>query len=150
MALVSIFQEQDISEKLTARIVRYVLTFAGFFKGLLTNVLATSQSIDTVKRTGLEPRPLGPTYALTIKQPQTYFCALKFPCKMSNTIRLFFSYYEYLWLRNKGVDASSLFEGLPLSLQADVSLSLYKDLIERVNVDICFVLRSAVQASWHM
>lgn len=69
---------------------------------------------------------------------------------MSNTIRLFFSYYEYLWLRNKGVDASSLFEGLPLSLQADVSLSLYKDLIERVNVDICFVLRSAVQASWHM
>ena len=45
---------------------------------------------------------------------------------------LFFSYYEYLWLRNKGVDASSLFEGLPLSLQADISLSLYKDLIERV------------------
>ena len=44
----------------------------------------------------------------------------------------FFSYYEYLWLRNKGVDASSLFEGLPLSLQADISLSLYKDLIERV------------------
>ena len=44
-----------------------------------------------------------------------------------------FSYYEYLWLRNKGVDASSLFEGLPLSLQADISLSLYKDLIERVN-----------------
>ncbi|KAJ7372502.1 hypothetical protein OS493_019011 [Desmophyllum pertusum] len=42
------------------------------------------------------------------------------------------SYYEYLWLRNKGVDTSSLFEGLPLSLQADVSLSLYKDLIERV------------------
>ena len=42
------------------------------------------------------------------------------------------SYYEYLWLRNKGVDASSLFEGLPLSLQADISLSLYKDLIERV------------------
>ena len=44
------------------------------------------------------------------------------------------SYYEYLWLRNKGVDASSLFEGLPLSLQADISLRLYKDLIERVNV----------------
>ena len=43
-----------------------------------------------------------------------------------------FSYYEYLWLRNKGVDASSLFEGLPLCLQADITLSLYKDLIERV------------------
>ena len=45
----------------------------------------------------------------------------------------FFSYYEYLWLRNKGVDAGSLFEGLPLSLQADISLSMYKDMIERVN-----------------
>ena len=43
-----------------------------------------------------------------------------------------FSYYEYLWLRNKGIDASSLFEGLPVSLQADITLSLYKDLIERV------------------
>ena len=47
---------------------------------------------------------------------------------------LFFSYYEYLWLRNKGVDASSMFEGLPLSLQADISLSLYKDMIERVKL----------------
>ncbi|XP_068721896.1 uncharacterized protein [Montipora capricornis] len=42
------------------------------------------------------------------------------------------SYYEYLWHRNKGVDASSLFEGLPLSLQGDITLSLYKDLIETV------------------
>ncbi|XP_058949071.2 uncharacterized protein [Pocillopora verrucosa] len=42
------------------------------------------------------------------------------------------SYYEYLWLRNKGIDASSLFEGLPLALQADISVSLYKDMIERV------------------
>jgi len=49
-----------------------------------------------------------------------------------NSCGFFYSYYEYLWLRNKGVDASSLFEGLPLSLQADISLSLYKDLIERV------------------
>ncbi|XP_044173366.1 LOW QUALITY PROTEIN: uncharacterized protein LOC114949688 [Acropora millepora] len=42
------------------------------------------------------------------------------------------SYYEYLWHRNKGVDASSLFQGLPLSLQADISFSLYKNLIEAV------------------
>ncbi|XP_068721829.1 uncharacterized protein [Montipora capricornis] len=42
------------------------------------------------------------------------------------------SYYEYLWHRNKGVDASSLFEGLPLSLQADITHDLYKDLIETV------------------
>ncbi|XP_074616516.1 uncharacterized protein LOC141875947 [Acropora palmata] len=42
------------------------------------------------------------------------------------------SYYEYLWHRNKGVDAISLFQGLPLSLQADISFSLYKNLIEAV------------------
>ena len=54
--------------------------------------------------------------------------------------QLFFSYYEYLWLRNKEVDASSLFEGLPLSLQADISLGLYKDLIERVKSSLSFRL----------
>ena len=52
----------------------------------------------------------------------------------------FFSYYEYLWLRNKGVDASSLFEGLPLSLQADISHSMYKDLIERVKTLLLFFI----------
>ena len=30
------------------------------------------------------------------------------------------------------MDMSSLFEGLPPSLQADITLSLYKDLIETV------------------
>ena len=52
----------------------------------------------------------------------------------------FFSYYEYLWVRNKGVDARSLFEGLPLSLQADICLSLYKHLIERVKYPFSFSL----------
>ena len=60
------------------------------------------------------------------------FCVFS-ECQLFFFFFFFFSHYEYLWLRNKGVDASSLFEGLPLSLQADISLSLYKDLIERVN-----------------
>ncbi|XP_077978719.1 uncharacterized protein LOC144434138 [Glandiceps talaboti] len=42
------------------------------------------------------------------------------------------NYYEYLWLRTKGVDPDSLFDGLPLSLKADVTLSLYQELINKV------------------
>ena len=37
------------------------------------------------------------------------------------------------------MDASSLFEGLPLSLQADISVSLYKDMIERVNLFLLYI-----------
>ena len=42
------------------------------------------------------------------------------------------SYYEYIWQRNKGVSFSSLFQGMPISLQADISLSLYKKIIDQV------------------
>merc|ERR1719494_162093 len=41
-------------------------------------------------------------------------------------------FYEYLWLRNKGADLENMFQGLPISLQADISLSLYKEIIESV------------------
>ena len=43
-----------------------------------------------------------------------------------------FSYYEYIWQRNKGVNFGSLFQGMPISLQADISLSLYKKIIDQV------------------
>ncbi|EDO35773.1 predicted protein [Nematostella vectensis] len=53
------------------------------------------------------------------------------------------NHYEYTWLRNRGVDSSTLFEGTPLSLHADITISLYKDAIEKVplfqNKDIGFV-----------
>lgn len=42
------------------------------------------------------------------------------------------NYYEYIWLRNKGADLENMFLGLPISIQADISLSLYKDIIESV------------------
>ncbi|XP_071956713.1 uncharacterized protein [Antedon mediterranea] len=42
------------------------------------------------------------------------------------------TYYNYLWLRNKGVDPDSLFDGLPLSLKADVTLNLYQEMINKV------------------
>lgn len=42
-------------------------------------------------------------------------------------------YYNYMWLRTKGVDTETLFDGLPLSLKADVSLSLYQDMINSVS-----------------
>jgi len=41
-------------------------------------------------------------------------------------------FYNFLWNRNKGVNLESLFEGLPNSLQADTTLSLYKDLVRSV------------------
>lgn len=45
----------------------------------------------------------------------------------------FSSYYEYNWQRNKGVSFSTLFQGMPISLQADISLSLYKGIIDQVH-----------------
>ena len=46
------------------------------------------------------------------------------------------SYYEYLWQRNKGVSFGSLFQGMPLALQADISFSLYKDIIDQVSITL--------------
>ena len=42
------------------------------------------------------------------------------------------SHYEYLWQKRKGVDLQNIFEGLPVSLKADLALCLHKDLIEQV------------------
>ena len=44
----------------------------------------------------------------------------------------FSSYYEYIWQRTKGMSFGSLFNGMPKSLQADISLSLYKKIIDEV------------------
>ncbi|XP_071497085.1 uncharacterized protein [Diadema antillarum] len=41
-------------------------------------------------------------------------------------------YYNYMWLRTKGVEPDSLFDGLPLSLKADVTLNLYQGIINKV------------------
>ncbi len=42
-------------------------------------------------------------------------------------------YYRYMWVRTKGIDPETLFDGLTLSLQADVSMALYKEIIEKVS-----------------
>eukprot|EP00118_Oscarella_pearsei_P012898 m.98431 g.98431 ORF g.98431 m.98431 type:complete len:116 (+) comp36987_c0_seq5:4654-5001(+) len=42
------------------------------------------------------------------------------------------NYYEYLWERNRGVNFRSLFEGMPTTLQADITLSLYKRILDEV------------------
>lgn len=41
-------------------------------------------------------------------------------------------YYQFLWNRNRGVNLETLFEGLPHSLHADITLSLYREIIESV------------------
>lgn len=48
------------------------------------------------------------------------------------TYLLFRSYYEYLWKHKKGVSFDDLFQGMPMSLQADTSISLYKPIIDKV------------------
>ncbi|XP_072050261.1 cyclic nucleotide-gated channel cone photoreceptor subunit alpha-like [Amphiura filiformis] len=40
--------------------------------------------------------------------------------------------YQYMWLRTNGIDPESLFDGLTPTLKADVSVALYKDIIEEV------------------
>ena len=42
-------------------------------------------------------------------------------------------YYDYLWLRTRGVDPESLFNVLPLSLWGDVTLDLYSSTLEGVS-----------------
>ncbi|XP_064635102.1 uncharacterized protein LOC135492519 [Lineus longissimus] len=49
--------------------------------------------------------------------------------KLANRV---ISYYEYIWIRTKGVDPDTLFDGLPLSLWADVTYSLYREIIGKV------------------
>ena len=41
-------------------------------------------------------------------------------------------FYQLSWTRNKGVNLQTLFEGLPNSLQADITLSLYKEILSSV------------------
>ena len=48
------------------------------------------------------------------------------------------TYYNYRWLRTKGVDPNSLFDGLPLSLKAEVALDLYQDMINKVRQSSCW------------
>ncbi|XP_032231588.2 uncharacterized protein LOC5507177 [Nematostella vectensis] len=41
-------------------------------------------------------------------------------------------HYAYMWERNRGVDESSLFQGIPLAMHADITSSLYHEVIEKV------------------
>ncbi len=51
------------------------------------------------------------------------------------SVLVFFSlsYYEYLWKHNKGVSFDDLFRGMPVALQADTSISLYKPIIDKAS-----------------
>ena len=43
-------------------------------------------------------------------------------------------YYEYFWIRTKGIDPYALFTGLPVSLWGDVTISLYDDIIKNISL----------------
>ena len=42
------------------------------------------------------------------------------------------NYFKFLWGETKGINASELFKEMPLALQGDIALSLYKNLIDKV------------------
>ena len=42
-------------------------------------------------------------------------------------------YFDYLWVRNKGVDRQSLFKDIPSCMQAEVSLATTEELIKSVS-----------------
>ena len=41
-------------------------------------------------------------------------------------------YYQFWWTQNKGIDLKTLFEGMPYALKSDITISLYKNVIEAV------------------
>eukprot|EP01135_Chromosphaera_perkinsii_P004900 Nk52_evm5s304 gene=Nk52_evmTU5s304 len=41
-------------------------------------------------------------------------------------------YYRYVWLRNKGRDRNTLFSGMPLTFQAEISLSINDQMLNRI------------------
>ena len=41
-------------------------------------------------------------------------------------------FYNYMWLRTKGIDPDTLFDGLSPSLKADVAVALYAEMINKV------------------
>ena len=43
-------------------------------------------------------------------------------------------FFDYIWVRNKGVDRQSLLEDMPSCMQAEVSLATTENLIKRVRV----------------
>ncbi|XP_065903305.1 uncharacterized protein [Dysidea avara] len=52
-------------------------------------------------------------------------------------------HYAHLWQKERGIDLQNIFEGLPVSLKADIALNLHKKLIEQVpifqNADTSFL-----------
>ena len=50
-------------------------------------------------------------------------------------------YFDYLWVRNKGVDRQSLFKDIPCCMQAEVSLATTKELITSVSTVLQAIVR---------
>ena len=53
-------------------------------------------------------------------------------------------FFDYIWVRNKGVDRQSLLEDMPSCMQAEVSLATTENLIKRVRV-CCYIIHNYVE-----
>ena len=78
------------------------------------------------------------SYSLCSALYETWLHSIRFTHSLflspSSPLPFSLSYYEYNWKRNKGVSFGSLFQGMPISLQADISISLYKGIIDQVTL----------------
>lgn len=65
-------------------------------------------------------------------------------------------HFEYLWLRNNGVQAHRLFEDMPRTMQANLCMEIYKDAIEAVplfkdkGIGFTRVLSLVMRSSLHL
>ena len=53
------------------------------------------------------------------------------------------NYYEYVWLRTRGIDPETMFDALPPALWGDVTMSLYHEVLSRISlfqdVEVSFI-----------
>jgi hypothetical protein len=79
-------------------------------------------------------------YAEKLTSISVYMVQQKVP---ESLVKRVIEYYDYLWQKNKGVDGKGLFVDMPFSLQAEVSLNVNKDIIDKVplfkDADVGFV-----------
>ena len=107
--------------KVTQTVYTMVVMFlgVGFYGYIIGNITTLLQRLD-MKRA---------MYHSRVNQLNTFLQYRQVPPSVKHRI---LDYYEYLWENRKGFDEKKLLRDLPESLQAELSMSLKRDLIAKV------------------
>ena len=108
-------------DKVPQTIYTMVVMFlgVGFYGYIIGNITTLLQRLDTKRA----------MYYSKINQLNTFLHYRQVPAHIQHRI---LDYYTYLWDNRMGFDESSLLQDLPASLEAELSLSLKRDLIAKV------------------